>query len=187
MAEKITAEEIIDLRPCWRPEDIRVAAGTGVTLYQIATARDVSVSHRRWVLTRLASRTDAGRRALVLWAADCAQGVRHLIPRGEARDAADCAIQAAVAWVEAYVEPLVLRAAAYHAVSHHLRLNDKAVYAALAAANAARTAEDARERSVAATAAWSDAYADYANDALADRPRRQSRTLVALAKMLEDL
>ncbi len=97
---KITADEIIALRPCWSDTEVRAAVGRGKTPRQIAEATRVSAADRRWVLTRLAARTPKGRRALALWAAGCAQDVRHLITDEDARDAADVCIATVVAWSE---------------------------------------------------------------------------------------
>jgi hypothetical protein len=162
MRTRITPEELLSLRPCWSEARVRERVPPrGLTYHQIATARDVAISARQWVLTRLAARTDTGHRQLVLWAAGLAQAVRGHIPEGEARDAADLAVQTAVAWAEgqvtkdecpasaAYAAYYAANAAAYAAYAAYAYAADAAAYAADAAsatADAAGYTADAAER-----------------------------------------
>ena len=97
---RITADEIIALGPCsnWPHKLIRARIGRGKTPTEIATASDVSIGDRLWVLTGYAAHVD--RKLLVLWAAGCAQDARDTIADEDARDAADVAIQTTVAWAE---------------------------------------------------------------------------------------
>jgi hypothetical protein len=162
--KKITVDEILALKPCWPEDKLRKLVGKGKTLTQIANAKSVDIADRRWVLTRLAARNDAGMRVLVLWAAGCAQDVRHLVSDDEdMRDAVDVAIQSATAQAEGC------------ATSEDCR---DAAYAANAASDAAYYAANAADAAYAASYAASAAFyaASYAADQLA-----------ALAAMMEAL
>lgn len=73
----ITYDQIAALNPCWlregRAEELRRRVGDGVTAMQIATAADVSINDRRWLLTNLLARGPRpDLRALVRWACSCA-------------------------------------------------------------------------------------------------------------------
>lgn len=162
--EKITTDDIMALRPClnWPAGRVRAAVGAGVTYRQIAEADHVGIADRRWLLTRLAARTAEGRRALVLWAAGCAQDVRHLIADEDARDAADYAIQNAVAWTEGAADEDDCRAAAataaYAAAAYYAAAADRAAARAVYVA-AFGVTYAARAHVKAAVAAAKDAAA----------------------------
>jgi hypothetical protein len=160
---KITAEEIIALQPCWTNEEVRQAVGKGKTPTEIATFEDASIADRRWVLTRLCARTADGRRELVLWAAGCAQDVRHVIIDEDERDAADLAVAMATAWAEGCATEQeccdAAFAAAYAAYAH--TTTNAVSYAASYAASAARAAANADATRVAANAANAASYAAY--------------------------
>jgi hypothetical protein len=151
---KYTYEDVASLNPCWlrddREAELRERLRGGKTALQIARASDVSVENRRWVLVRLASRQARGRQLLVTWAAACAQDVRGRLS-GDAQDAADVAIQVAVAWADGV------------GTEQDGRDATAAAYAAAYAAYAASAADaDAHAHADAASAA---AYAASATDA----------------------
>ena len=125
----ITADDIMILHPCpdWPRERVATIVGAGITPTEIARRPDIPIADRRWVLSQLLAVRD--RRALVRWACECAQDVRGTLDE-DARDAADCAIQTAVAWTEGAVTAEDCRMAAA----------DAAAYAAYAAARAAARA-----------------------------------------------
>jgi hypothetical protein len=179
--ERVTAEAVLALRPCWTEGRVREAIGTGKTPTEIAAATPVLIQDRRWVLTRLAAQTREGRKLLVLWAAGCAQDVLHSITDEDTRDAAGTAIQTATAWAEGCATEQDCRdaadaadacaaAAAYYAAN----ASTAAAYASTAAAYyAAYYAADA------STAA---AYASTAAEGAA-----AERQLLDLAAALESL
>jgi hypothetical protein len=167
---KITAEEIIALQPCWSDDRIRTAIGRGKTPTQIAKAKDVSILDRRWVLTRLCARTADGRRALVLWAAGCAQDVRHVITDEDVRAAAyHTRVAASASYAAAYAAADAADAA------------DAAYAAASASASASASAAAASSADAAYAAANAAAYAANATPHLAEQH------LLDLAVTLENL
>ncbi len=168
-ATKITAEDVIALHPCWQEETIRTQIGKGKTPAQIAVASHVCAADRRWVLTRLLARTESGRRALVLWAAGCAQDVQHLVGE-DAEGVAEAAIAAATAWAEGSGSVEDCASAAYYAAT-----------AATAAYYAAYAAYYAAYAYYAATAAY---YAYYAATAATAEPGIEEKHLLDLAAAL---
>lgn len=147
----VTADEILTLNPCWEASRIREAVGAGITYRQVAEA-DVPVADRRWLLTRLAARTDAGRRVLVRWAAECARAVQ---PAG-ADPRSLAAIALAVEWAEGgAVMADQLRNAAIDAPC----AADPAAYAADPAAYAAAYVIDAADAAIYATSSTHSTYA----------------------------
>jgi hypothetical protein len=183
---KITAEDVLALRPCWDEPRLRAAIGKGMTYREIATAAGVSVGDRRWVLTRLAARTREGRTQLVLWAAGCAQDVRDKITNEDLQDATDCAIQTAVAvamgsaTAEDAMEARRQVSAAYAAAYAAYAAADTAAYAAAYAADTA-----AADTAYAADTAAAAAYAAYAADTAA--AAYAEKQLLDLASALESL
>jgi hypothetical protein len=189
----ITVDDILALRPCglWPLERIRAAVGAGKTPTQIARSGE-SISDRRWVLTQLCARTREGRNTLVLWAAGCAQDVRHLITNEETRDAADCAIQTAVAWAHGGATAEDCQEARRQIWDTPAAAADAAAayaYAAAAAAAdyAAYAAADAAADYAYAAAAYAYAYAAPAADAAAEREKVAEQQLLDLASAMEAL
>ncbi len=164
----ISLDDIWNLKPCWSIVTLQNRVPPGGTTYaDIASADDVSLADRRWLLTQLAARTKAGRSVLVLWAAECANSVFHLVPES-CRATAVAAIQAAINWAH---NPTGASAAALTAAAAH------------AAARAARAA-------YAADAARAAAYAARAADAAyaaADAADAADAQLLSLASALEAL
>jgi hypothetical protein len=187
VAVLVTAAEIIALQPCaaWTEERIRRVVGRGKTPTQIAKLADASIGDRRWALTGLAARTDAGRRALVSWAAGCAQDVANLATD---EDAARCAISMAVAWAEGCattdeVRDAACAAYASYAYARYFAYAGAAAYAAAyAAADAAADAAAAVAYAAAATAAAA-AAAGYAAYAYADSALAEQHLLDLAAAM----
>ncbi len=126
----ISFDDIWNLKPCWPIVTLQNRVPPGGTTYtDIASAADVILADRRWLLTHLAARTKAGRSVLVLWAAECANSVSHLVPES-CRATAVAAIQAAINWAH---NPTGAATAAAHAAVAHAAAN---ACAADAAANA---------------------------------------------------
>lgn len=109
--KRYTYDAIAATNPCWlrygRAEELRRRVGTGVSARQVA-ASDISYTDKVWLLTSLLGR--ASLRALVEWAAGCAQDVRDAVDQ-EWRDDVDVAVQTAVAHVNGAASDAELSAA----------------------------------------------------------------------------
>jgi hypothetical protein len=160
VAALITADEILACSPCraWPAERVRALVGDGITPEALARRADVSLADRRWALTQVLARRD--RHALVRWACDCAVSVRHLLA-GDALDAADLAVQTALAWCEGDAPEEDCRAA-YAAANADYAAAWAAYAATYAAAYAAWAAYAAAYAAAADTAAYAADTAAYA-------------------------
>lgn len=170
------------------------------TTFAIATDARAPVEERCLVLTQLAARTVAGHRALVLWAAGCAQDVAHLVASDD--DAARCAISTAVAWAQgcataedcyaAYAAVMDAAAAAIACAAadadaaHYAAVMDGA-YAADAAAACAAAAYAAAACAAAAAAPVARAARDAARSAAAADRSLAERHLLGLAAALGEV
>lgn len=199
----ITAEEIIACCPCdeWPHESIRSLAGTGVTSMEIATHPAVSLAHRRWALTQLLARRNP--RALVRWAVDVSQDVRHLLA-GNLLEARDACARTTLAWCEggdardvrdarAALRDALRDAQAYAAAAYATDYAARAdAYAASHAADAAAAAATTADAAAAADAADYAAYAaDYAaraaHAAYAAHAAKMADYLLTLAAYFEEI
>lgn len=170
----ITTQRVLDLRPCaaWSRERIAAIVGDGVTPMQIATDERITISDRRWVLTRLCATLPDGQQRLVLWAASCAQDVAHLAAD---EDAARCAISVAIALATGCASADDTITATTTAVD--------ATYVAAAAAAAATTAVAAAYAAAVAVAGIAAEAAAYAAAACATFTQKH---LLDLATAMED-
>jgi len=182
---KITTDDIMTLRPCpdWPRERVAAVVGAGINPTEIARHPDIPVDDRRWVLSQLLAVRDL--RALVSWACECAQDVRHLIADEAARDAVDCAIQTAIAWTEGAATAEDCRDAAHAAYAAAYAYADAraanyaayaAAYAAYVAAGPAGPAGAAGTRPARAAAAAAYAAAADGVDAVAAAAQRHLET-----------
>lgn len=101
----ITYDQIAALNPCWlregRAEELRRRVGDGVTAMQIATAADVSINDRRWLLTNLLARGPRpDLRALVRWVCACALDAVDTIRDWHAEGVARSCIETALRWCD---------------------------------------------------------------------------------------
>lgn len=138
---KITTDDIMTLRPCsdWPRERVATIVGEGITPIEIARHPDIPIADRQWVLSHLLAVRD--RRALVQWACECAQDVRHLTATSAATSAADAADAARAADAPAAAAYAASYAASYAAAAYAARAADAACTVAAARATCAAIME----------------------------------------------
>ena len=169
--EIFTAQEILDLNPCWiangQTDLLRSLAGEGVTAMQIATDERVSIADREWVLTNLMARGPRpDLKRLIAWSCDqsaksmpnlpadlraICEGVLDTVRRWIKGETVDLSAAWSAAW-------RVADSAAWSAARSAARSAASAASAAWSAADSAASAASAAS-SAADSAAWSAASA----------------------------